>query len=119
MFEDLPQLTAHVTVESPTQIFFKQTINLCAWMEDPLTVYFAAIFGTFFEKRYDPKLVICPVEKGVYVVAEPGEYLTNIESFLPAFIPMRGNLTARSKLETKIASRVEPVITITESIAFV
>lgn len=88
-------------------------------MEDSRTVYVLTIFRSLFEKNYNPKLFICPIEKGFYVVAEPREYLTNSESFLPDFVPLRGNLTVRSVIVATIASKTEPVITITETIAFV
>lgn len=119
MFEDLPQITVLVTIESPTQKFIEQTINLCDWMEDPRTAYLLSIFRNYFEKHYNPKLFVCPIEEGFYVVAEPREYLTNVESFLPAFIPLRGNVNVKLEIETTISSKVEHVITITETIAFI
>lgn len=109
-FEDLKAIIVQAVVKTDSnKLLLDQTINFCKWMDNRKQSYLINFFKKYYEK-YNPLLLKCPIKKGFYIAAGPRERITNAESFLPSFLPLKGNITVLKIIKAKVEKMVQHVI---------
>lgn len=114
IIQDLSFLTAQFKVDVSKQKYIDLTVDFCQWLQNRRINYLINVFKNYFDKFVDPKLLKCPIKKGFYIAATARKIQKNLETFVPSFIPLKGNLTLTVIMKAKVDKKLQHLCSVIE-----
>lgn len=109
----------YIVENSDGRRFGDFSVDICKWVSNKRVNFMVSFFKQYMEKAYHLEWLKCPIQKGLFILAETREQITNVD-IIPKYLPSysKDNFTIQMIFTTKVNKKTVIVCNQTEILEF-